>query len=328
MKNLLNAKRGNEIISGFAKSRVLVIGDLIMDHFIWGSVERISPEAPVPVVDVKDEEILLGGSANVVNNIRSLGGKCFITGVAGKDDDGKKLFELLHDRKVPTDGIVIDKSRQTTIKTRIVAGNQQVVRFDRESREFISEAILKKVVSYVSSMAAKIDVIVISDYDKGLISADMLTEIMKIARKHDKKVAVDPKMTHFDYYEGVNIITPNNKEASDASGIKIKDEDTLREAAENLRGRTAADALLITRGEHGMSLYEGKKFTHIPTVAKEVYDVSGAGDTVIGVLALALGAGATYTEASVLANFAAGVVVGKLGTATLNTEELKEALKG
>ena len=328
MKTLLSAKKATDIISKFPKAKVLVIGDLIMDHFIWGSVDRISPEAPVPVVDVSDEEILLGGAANVVNNIRGLGGKCYITGVAGKDSDGKKLLTLLKEKKVDADGIIIDKSRATTIKTRVVAGNQQVVRFDRESREFIGDNILKKVINYVSSMVSKIDVIVVSDYDKGLISAEMLEEVIKIAKKHGKKVAVDPKVTHFDYYEGVNIITPNNKEASEASGIKIKDEKSLYKAADNLIGRTATEALLITRGEHGMSLFEDRIETHIPTVAKEVYDVSGAGDTVIGVLALALGSGANYKEAATLANFAAGVVVGKLGTATLTKAELLEAVKG
>lgn len=328
MKTLLSSKKAKDIITRFPKAKVLVIGDLIMDHFIWGSVDRISPEAPVPVVDVRDEEILLGGSANVVNNIRGLGGKCFITGVSGKDADGKKLLTLLKEKKVDTDGIIVDKSRATTIKTRIVAGNQQVVRFDRESREFIDDNILKKVISYIEKMVSKIDVIVVSDYDKGLISAEMLEEVIKIAKKHGKKVAVDPKVTHFDYYEGVNIITPNNKEASEASGVKIKDEKTLYKAADNLIGRTGTEALLITRGEQGMSLFEGRTETHIPTVAKEVYDVSGAGDTVIGVLALALGSGANYREAATLANFAAGVVVGKLGTATLTKEELLEAVKG
>ncbi len=327
MKTLLSTKKATDIINKFSRAKVLVIGDLIMDHFIWGSVDRISPEAPVPVVDVREEEILLGGSANVVNNIRELGGKCYLTGVAGRDEDGTKLLKLLKEKKVDTGGIIIDKTRATTIKTRIVAGNQQVVRFDRESRDLISESVLKKVVNYVTSMIVKVDVVVISDYDKGLISAPMLEEIIKIARKYGKKVAVDPKVTHFDYYDGASIITPNNKEASEASGIRITDSKTLNKAADNLVGRTAAEALLITRGEHGMSLFEGREETHIPTVAKEVYDVSGAGDTVIGVLALALGSGASYKEASVLANFAAGVVVGKLGTATLNKAELIEAVK-
>lgn len=327
MKRLLGVNKADKIIDRFKKARVLVVGDLIMDHFIWGAVSRISPEAPVPVVDVKSESLLLGGSANVVNNIHSLGGKCMVAGVVGSDEDGDKLLSMLRKKKMSTSAIVVDKRRPTTIKTRIIAHNQQIVRFDREDRTKISPAVASKVFEKIKKVAGSVDVIIISDYAKGLITPSLVKDIVSLAERHGVPVAVDPKVEHFDDYKNVTIVTPNNLEASRASGVEITDDKSLYKAGTILSKRLGAEALLITRGEHGMSLFTKEGEVHIPTVAKEVYDVSGAGDTVIGVIGLALGSGASFSEAAVLANCAAGKVVGKVGTATVTLDELKAAVR-
>ncbi len=325
MRRYLSLKRADALIEKFKKVRILVIGDLIMDHFIWGKVRRISPEAPVPVVEVTSESIVLGGSANVVNNIHSLGGRADITGVIGSDNDGRRLVEMLKEKGIASEGIIKDPRRPTTIKTRIIAHSQQMVRFDREKKDRISPETSARVVSYIKKAAKAADLVVISDYAKGLITQQLVEEANAVCQSLGRQIAVDPKVEHFDYYKGVTIVTPNNLEASQASGVDITDDETLHRAGEVLFNRLGCQALLITRGENGMSLFEPSSETHIPTVAKEVFDVSGAGDTVIGTLALALASGANFREAAVLANFAAGVVVGKVGTATLSPEELHEA---
>ncbi|MFQ5736974.1 MAG: D-glycero-beta-D-manno-heptose-7-phosphate kinase [Thermodesulfobacteriota bacterium] len=326
MRQHLSLRRAQSIIKRFPQVKVLVIGDLIMDHFIWGKVRRISPEAPVPVVEVTSESLMLGGSANVVNNIHSLGGGSLVTGVIGDDDDGSKLVAALKAKGISAAGIIADRLRPTTTKTRVIAHNQQVVRFDREKRDKIDRASTARVLGYIKKAVRKAGLVVISDYAKGLITAPLVEQVVSICSGAGVPVAVDPKVEHFSYYRGVTIVTPNNVEASVASGVEIDDEVSLHRAGEALFGRLGCKALLITRGEHGMSLFEPGSETHIPTVAKEVFDVSGAGDTVIGTLALALAAGASFREAAVLANFAAGVVVGKVGTATLTPAELAAAV--
>jgi D-beta-D-heptose 7-phosphate kinase/D-beta-D-heptose 1-phosphate adenosyltransferase len=326
MKKLLGVERAEALIDSFKDARVLVIGDLIMDHFIWGKVRRISPEAPVPVVEVTSESLMLGGSANVVNNIITLGGTALVTGVVGRDFDGEKLTGALTDMGVSTGGIVVDETRPTTIKTRVIAHSQQVVRFDRENRDRIDGAAYDCVLSYIRESVKDADIVVISDYAKGLISRDLMADTIEVAKDAGRMIAVDPKVEHFGYYKGATVVTPNNVEASIASGMEIEDDVTLHKAGERLIDMVGCDALLITRGEHGMSLFEPGSEAHIPTVAREVYDVSGAGDTVIGVLSLALAVGADFKEAAMLANFAAGVVVGKIGTATLTPAELREAV--
>ncbi|MBE9528783.1 MAG: D-glycero-beta-D-manno-heptose-7-phosphate kinase [Proteobacteria bacterium] len=332
MRQYITEKRASAIIRRFSSTRVLIIGDLIMDHFIWGKVRRISPEAPVPVVEVASEDLMLGGSANVANNVASLGGVANVTGVVGTDNDGKKFVQKLKELKLSTTGVMKVGSRPTTIKTRIIAHGQQVVRFDREDSKRISPVACAKVMAHIKRSLGNTDVVVLSDYAKGLITEGMFAQTIALCKERGIPVAVDPKVEHFNYYHGATVVTPNNLEASTASGIDITDSKSLTRAGWELTKTLGCSALLITRGEHGMSLFEGSgkeqklKETHIPTVAKEVFDVSGAGDTVIGVMALALGARATYTEAAALANFAAGVVVGKIGTATLSTKELKEAI--
>jgi len=328
VRSILKYNRGIEILGNFKKGTVLVIGDLVMDHFIWGKVRRISPEAPVPVVEVNSESLMLGGAANVVNNIHSLGGRVLVCGVIGKDDAGKKLVHELKQKGIPSDGVIVEGDRPTSVKTRIIAHSQQVVRFDREKRDKIHLDAMKAIIDHTKKKVGSVDAIVISDYAKGVISEELVEEVINIARKNNKPVAVDPKVSHFDFYKNVSIITPNNDEASQASGIDIEDDASLLRAGEVLLNKLGSDAILITRGEHGMSLFENNgEITHIPTVAKEVYDVSGAGDTVIGTVALAIASGASFKEAAVISNFAAGIVVGKVGTATVTPEELKKAVE-
>lgn len=328
MKSILKYKRGIAILNDFKKATVLVIGDLVMDHFIWGKVRRISPEAPVPVVEVNSENLMLGGAANVVNNIHSLGGKVLVCGVVGRDDMGKNLVHELRLKGIHSDGVIVEENRPTSVKTRIIAHSQQVVRFDREKRDKIELDTVKTIVDYTKEKINAVNAIVISDYAKGVISEELIEEVITIAKKKGRPVAVDPKVGHFDYYKYATIVTPNNDEASQASGVDIENNSSLLRAGEVLLNKLGSDAVLITRGEHGMSLFEnGGGITHIPTVAKEVYDVSGAGDTVIGTVALAIASGADFKEAAVMSNFAAGIVVGKVGTATVTPKELKGAME-
>jgi len=327
MKSIIKHKRAVAILNNFKKAAVLVIGDLVMDHFVWGKVRRISPEAPVPVVEVSSESFMLGGAANVVNNIHSLGGKVLVCGVVGRDEMGKKLVHELRLKGISSDGVIVEDGRPTSVKTRVIAHSQQVVRFDREKKEKVHLDTVKTIMDYVSKKINSFDSIIISDYAKGVISEELVEEVIALAKKKDKPIAVDPKVGHFDFYKYATIVTPNNDEASKASGIEIENEASLLRAGEVLLNKLGSDAVLITKGEHGMSLFENNgEITHIPTVAKEVYDVSGAGDTVIGTVALSMASGASLKEAAVISNFAAGIVVGKIGTATVTPKELKDAV--
>lgn len=316
------------LLDRLSQGRVLVVGDIIMDEFIWGKVDRISPEAPVPVVTVKDETQLLGGAANVVNNIRSMGGEVFLAGLVGGDERGRKILGLLEKKGVDTGGVLIDPRRPTTVKSRIIAHSQQVVRFDRENRDALSQGYADSLASYVREMIHTADTVVIADYGKGVVTGPLVEGITEISRAQNKVVALDPKMGRFHLYRDVTIATPNSQEASAASGIEILDEDSLRKAGDKLLERFNCEAILITRGEDGMALFERKREAiFVPTTAREVFDVTGAGDTVIGVMALALSAGASFSQAAVISNLAAGIVVGKVGTATVSMEELKAAVR-
>ncbi len=322
-------KRLTDRVDRFPKARILVVGDIVLDHYIWGKVSRISPEAPVPVVNVTRENVLLGGAANVAQNIRSLNGGVGVCGVIGRDDAGDRLMRLLQDRDIDDSGIILDPERPTTVKTRIIAHNQQVVRFDRETKDRIGKEMHSRICDFVErSIAEGIDAIVLSDYCKGVVTADLVREVVRLARKKDVIVSVDPKVSHFGMYRGVTILTPNAAEASLGSRIEIEDEQSLLAAGAALLRRVGSKAVLITRGEHGMSLFaQGGKVTHIPTKARAVYDVTGAGDTVIAVLTLAMAAGANAADASRIANYAAGIVVGVVGTATVTPAELKERIR-
>jgi D-beta-D-heptose 7-phosphate kinase/D-beta-D-heptose 1-phosphate adenosyltransferase len=319
--------KADNLLSRLSKGQVLVVGDIIMDEFIWGKVNRISPEAPVPVVTVKEETQLLGGAANVVNNIRSLGGQVFLAGLIGGDERGREILRLLEERGVDTGGILVDPRRPTTVKTRVIAHSQQVVRFDRENQDPLSQGYADSMASYVREMIQSVDTVVIADYGKGVVTAELVHLITKISKKENKPVALDPKINRFHLYRDVTVVTPNSQEASTASGMEINDDDSLKEAGEKLLDRFNCEALVITRGEDGMALFEkGKETILVPTTAREVFDVTGAGDTVIGAMGLTLAVGASFSEAVLISNFAAGVVVGKVGTAMVTLEELRTAI--
>jgi len=317
-----------KIFDRFKDTGILVIGDLMVDRYIWGNVRRISPEAPVPVVEVSGEEVLPGGAANVANNLISLGGRVFVSGVIGDDDMGTRLRRELERRGVNTEGIIISRERPTTIKTRIIAHNQQVVRFDHEVRSDIGRSTTSAILEYVRRCLPEIKGIIISDYCKGVITKGFMKRLLEVV---DLKrfIAVDPKVGHFDYYRGVSLITPNIMEASSGSGIEIIDEQSLVSAGKRLIERIGCKAVLITRGEEGMTLLERNgKVTHIPTFAKEVYDVTGAGDTVIATFTLTHCAGASLRDAAIYANHAAGIVVGEVGTAVINKDKLISNITG
>jgi len=322
-------KRLFNVIDRFEKTRVLVVGDVMVDHYVWGNVSRISPEAPVPVVNVTRESFLLGAAANVVNNIHTLGGNVSLCGVIGHDDAGKQLQHMLRSSGIPTDGLIVEPDRRTTIKTRVIAHQQQVVRFDRESKEGIGRETHRNILARVNALAGEgLDAIVISDYCKGVVTKDVVRDIVRLARKRGIIVAVDPKISHFGIYSGVTILTPNTKEASLGSRIEIEDEASLLRAGRGLLRKLSCDAVLITRGEQGMSLFEKSgRISHIPTVAREVFDVTGAGDTVISALTLAMAAGANMIDAAKLSNYAAGIVVGVVGTATVTPDQLKHRIR-
>lgn len=324
----MNKKRIIEIINNFSKKTILVVGDIIMDQYIWGNVSRISPEAPVPVVDVKEESYLLGGAANVLNNIISLGGKAMVCGVIGHDDIGRMIIHELRIREIDTGGIIVESDRPTTIKTRIVAHSQQVVRYDREKKEDINKNSREIIKGYLKNKLFEIDGLIISDYYKGVVTKELVKEIISIVNNRGLPILADPKVGHFDLYEGLTLITPNIFEASTGSGVSIHDNKSLEMAGMALIEKLRCKATLITRGEEGMTLIEdNREVTYIPAVAKKVFDVTGAGDTVIGVMALAIAAGATLKESAVIANHAAGIVVGKVGTAVIGVEELKRSLQ-
>ncbi len=321
------------IIDRFPRAKVLVVGDVMVDHFIWGKVARISPEAPVPVVEVSSDSRRWGGCANVMNNIHSVGGKVYLAGVIGDDATGAKLLEEFKKQEIPTEGVVIDPGRHTTLKTRIVAHSQQVVRFDRETRKAVSPSCIAKLLGYIASLIDEIDTIVISDYNKGVVTAELLDGIREMINGKQVRVCVDPKRRDLSFYRGFDVITPNHVEAEEALGIEDLNgneagkKEAIRREVLRLLERLQLRALLITRGEAGMSLFENDgTVVHIPTQARAIYDVTGAGDTVIGVFSVCLAAGATFCEAAEISNYAAGIAVGKVGTATVSREELRRAL--
>jgi rfaE bifunctional protein kinase chain/domain len=315
----------NKILNSFKRKKVLVIGDLILDRYIWGKVNRISPEAPVPVVEVTRENFLLGGASNVANNIVSLGGYATIVGVAGHDRGGEILRKMLEEKGIDCEGIFWS-SRPTTVKTRVIAHSQQVVRFDREDKAKVDGKVLKGLLDYISTVTPEHDAVIISDYKKGVVSSELVRVVVGQSRPKKIFVSVDPKVGHFHCYKNVSLITPNVAEASIASGIEIKDDKSLFAAGRALLRKMSCDAVLITRGEQGMSLFRKDKVVHIPTVAKNVYDVTGAGDTVISAFTLAYTAGASLEESAVIANHAAGIVVGEVGTAVVTIEQLRKSL--
>jgi len=309
------------IIKDFRKRKILVIGDIILDHYIWGQVNRISPEAPVPVVEVTRENLLLGGAANVANNIVSLGADAAVIGINGEDIAGEALKSILEQKGVDCNGLFTENG-PTTVKTRVIAHNQQVVRFDREDSKYVDGRILKGILSHIHAILNNYDAVIISDYKKGMITEDLVKGILKKTKSKNMFVAVDPKVGHFDFYKGVSLITPNLMEAALGAGMEIMDDISLTKAGQALLKKLSLKAVLITRGEQGMSLFEKNKVTHIPTVAQKVYDVTGAGDTVVSAFTLAYASGADMADSAIIANHAAGIVVGEVGTAVASSEQL------
>ncbi len=325
---VIMAKKLEQYIQRFSRAKVLVLGDLILDHYIWGKVNRVSPEAPVPVVHVESESLCLGGAANVYRNIVSLGGQADLCGVVGSDEGGHALLKALGVFRQSRGGVVIDASRPTTRKTRVIAHNQQIVRFDVEKHTDLASTTERKVLRYVMSRLTEISCLVISDYAKGVVTASLMKNLSEAAARHNVPIIVDPKVEHFLHYQGVTAITPNHVEAFEAAGV---DEDTslpIEEIGQALQQQLHCQAVLITRGEQGMSLFDGKKKAfHIPSKARQVFDVTGAGDTVVSTLSLAVSTGASFRDAAFLANQAAGIVVGMVGTASVTQEQLKKALR-
>ena len=324
----MNKQEMISLISKFNSARLMVIGDLMVDEYIWGSVSRISPEAPVPVVSVTSESLRLGGAGNVVNNIHSLGGKVLIGGIVGNDEMGRKIVQDLHKMGIETKGIVVEPDWITTVKTRIIAQNQQVVRYDREIVRPIRPEALQKILSLLEDRINGLDAVLISDYGKGVVCPDLVERVRSLALGAGKIISVDPKVKNFPLFQKVTIITPNHHEAGQAAGRWIQSEEDLMQVGRQLLEQLQTKAILITRGERGMTLFQDTgEITNIPTMAQEVFDVTGAGDTVISVLTMALAVGADPKQAALLSNYAAGIVVGEVGTATLKSSELEEAMR-
>ena len=315
------------LLPHFSRAKILVVGDLMLDEFVWGKVSRISPEAPVPVVWVQSESVMPGGAANVANNIRSLGGAVSVAGVVGEDRWAQALFSDLSSRHIDTAGVV-KTDRPTTVKTRVIAHHQQVVRVDREQREPLRTGMVERLITAVLERIPRVDAVVIEDYGKGVITRRLLEAVIPAARAARKIITVDPKEEHFDLYHRVTALTPNRAEAGEAVGRELGSDADVNRAGQEILRRLECDGVLITLGEDGMCLFEqGGRRTAIPTVAQEVFDVAGAGDTVIAAFTLALASGATMAQAARIANYAAGIVVGKLGVATASPRELEAKLR-
>jgi D-glycero-beta-D-manno-heptose-7-phosphate kinase len=326
----LSASRARQILSAATKTRVLVLGDVMLDQFIWGGVSRISPEAPVPVVDFERESFMPGGAANVARNLVSLNVSTEIFGAIGNDPAAEQLKKLLAEQKIGCGGLIANPSRHTSIKTRIVASKQQVVRIDRETRDGLDPKLASHLIAKLKSKLPETAAVIVGDYGKGVVTQPLLNEIKSLCRARGVWLSFDPKPIHHLNLSGLSLITPNRKEAFELADLldETKNANPLADknlmlAAERLLNELRPAVLLITLGELGMLLCQrGQKPFHIPTVAQEVFDVSGAGDTVIATFTLAIAAGASPIEAAILSNHAAGIVVGKIGTATTSPEEL------
>ncbi|MBU1026544.1 MAG: D-glycero-beta-D-manno-heptose-7-phosphate kinase [Candidatus Margulisbacteria bacterium] len=317
-----------KIVPKIAGKKVLVFGDLMLDEHIWSKVSRISPEAPVPIAGVTKISHVPGGCGNVAVNIAALGGIPYLVGIIGKDSSADKLRKALATARVSDKNIIVDPKRPTILKSRIIAGSQQMVRVDREDRTDLSPALKKKTIKVLKKLVSQVDAVIISDYGKGLVNNETAQFLISLARKNKKFVAIDPKGTDYSKYKNCSIITPNLNEASLAIKINIVSTKSLLRAGKTLMQKITPQYVLITRGKDGMSLFSNKETAHIPIVPREVFDITGAGDTVIATLSLAVAAGEKVKKAAMLANLAASVVVGKVGTAPCYREELEEALEG
>jgi len=319
--------RLEELFQRFNGKRIAILGDLMLDRYLWGTVHRISPEAPVPVVEVESESARLGGAANVANNIKSLGGEPISIGTVGDDDGGSILRGLMEEGGFSSEGLIRDPSRPTTVKTRVIAHSQHVVRIDHEVRHDIAPETRHRIIDFLRERFPGLDGLIIEDYNKGVVVRDLIGAVVTLARKHNVPVTVDPKFNNFFDFRDVTVFKPNRQEVEEALGLRLTTDADVEEAGREILRRLNADSVLLTRGEKGMSLFEpGGEVTHVPTKARRVADVSGAGDTVISTLTMAIAAGATIREAANLANFAGGVVCGEVGIVPVQPALLKAAV--
>ena len=327
--NQLTRQRADELLRSASERSIIVYGDVMLDEFVWGDVTRISPEAPVPVVDIRRESVHLGGAANVLANLIALGVRASVVGVVGNDSAGERLSAELKEAGASAGcALIIDESRPTTLKTRIIAHSQLVVRADRERRTPVDALTEERIIEALKKAMTEADAFVVSDYDKGAVTPRVLAEILPLAYGRGLPVLVDPKIRNFDAYRPATLVTPNHHEALRLTNMEDHENEGLKLAAHLIRGRLDCESVLITRGERGMMLLESyHEPVYVETVAREVYDVTGAGDTVIATLAAALAGGASMLEAAILANHAAGIVVGKVGTATASAEELVNSIQ-
>lgn len=324
----MDASGISAVLRRFPSTKVLVVGDLVLDEFVWGRVERISPEAPVPVVHVQAEGHRLGAAANVAHNIRALGGRALMCGALGDDAAGRRLMDELRRVRIDARGVFLSRDQSTIRKTRIIAHQQQVARLDRESDNHADARATLRARAYALAHLWRADAVIISDYGKGMITERFLAALAAARRRRPFRLIIDPKRANFSFYRGASLLTPNRDEASEAAGIEIRDEASLVRAGAVLLDRWEAEAVLVTRGEWGMTLFRhDRPPRHFPTVARQVFDVTGAGDTVVAATALALAAGSSLETAAILANHAAGVVVGEVGTAVVTVEQLRASVR-
>ncbi|MDT5061309.1 MAG: D-glycero-beta-D-manno-heptose-7-phosphate kinase [Acidobacteriota bacterium] len=328
--NQITQQRADELLRRASERFIVVYGDVMLDEFVWGDVTRISPEAPVPVVDIRRESVHLGGAANVLANAVALGARASVVGVVGNDRAGEQLRAKLKETGLPdaVDTLIVDESRPTTLKTRIIAHSQTVVRADRERRTPVDVETEARIIEVLKEAIKETDAFVVSDYDKGAVTPRILSEILPLVYKRKVPVLIDPKIRNFDAYRPATLVTPNHHEALRLTNTEDHSDEALKRAAHLIRERLGCESVLITRGERGMMLLESyHEPVYVETVAREIYDVTGAGDTVIATLAAALAAGASMLEAAILANHAAGIVVAKVGTATASAEELINSIQ-
>ncbi|MBZ0181115.1 MAG: D-glycero-beta-D-manno-heptose-7-phosphate kinase [Melioribacteraceae bacterium] len=312
----------------FYGKKIAVIGDMMLDCYFWGSVSRISPEAPVPIVEIDNEFFRFGGAANVALNILKLGGIPLPIGVIGNDNDGEIFKNLLKDSGINSKGIVVDNKRPTTAKSRVIADGQHVVRIDKESKEYLNHEISQKLSDFLKNNLDEIDAIILQDYNKGVLSFELIKESIEIAKSQNKIVTVDPKFNNFFNFTDVTVFKPNRKETEDALGIKIKTEEEIKSASEKLIDKLNCEFLLLTLGEKGLAISDKKNnYWRIPTKARKVADVSGAGDTVISTLTMALAAGADIKTASYIANYAGGLVCEEVGIIPIEIDYLFNTIK-
>jgi D-beta-D-heptose 7-phosphate kinase/D-beta-D-heptose 1-phosphate adenosyltransferase len=324
----LDAKRLRELLDGFSRAKVAILGDIMLDRYVWGDVNRISQEAPVPIVEVRRNSSRFGAAANVAENVAALGARAVLVGVVGDDEAGRELLSLLTGRGVDVGSVITEPGRPTTTKLRVIAHSQQVVRADSEVTADLTGDIEASVLEGLAGAIEECDVLIVSDYGKGVVTKSTIAAAISTAREQGKMVCVDPKESHFASYVGVTAITPNQKEAGAAVGATIADEDSLLSVGWELQRKLEAECVVITRGEQGMSLFMSDgELVHLPTAARDVFDVTGAGDTVVSVLAVALAAGASMVEAAMVANHAAGLVIREVGTASVGLDAIERSFQ-